>query len=141
MSLPHRAAPRRRNQREHVGRPGVARRHEALQDDQQGKRHRRRSSLMASNAPTADRAPTLTCSVGIMAYNEAANIAKAIESVIGQSLATATIREVIVVASGCTDNTVAVVSELMRHEDRIRLIVQERREGKAAAINLFLGTA
>jgi|GEM_PF-4062143 len=36
---------------------------------------------MASNAAIADRMPTLHVSVGIMAYNEAANIAKAIESI------------------------------------------------------------
>jgi biofilm PGA synthesis N-glycosyltransferase PgaC len=96
---------------------------------------------MASNAPTADRAPIPICSVGIMAYNEAANIAKAIESILAKPLVTATIREVIVVASGCTDDTVTIVSELARRESRLRLIVQERREGKAAAINLFLGAA
>jgi hypothetical protein len=96
---------------------------------------------MAMNVPDADQMPGLTCSVGIMAYNEAANIAKAIESVLERPLVTATICEVIVVASGCTDGTVAIVSELARHDSRIRLIVQGHREGKAAAINLFLGAA
>jgi glycosyltransferase involved in cell wall biosynthesis len=85
--------------------------------------------------------PSLTCSIGIMAYNEAANIAEALESILEKPPASATIREVIVVASGCTDNTVGIVSELAAHDGRIQLIVQERREGKAAAINLFLATA
>jgi biofilm PGA synthesis N-glycosyltransferase PgaC len=80
-------------------------------------------------------------SVGIMAYNEDANIARAIESILAQTLANATISEVIVVASGCTDGTVAIVSEMAQADRRIRLITQEHREGKAAAINLFLAAA
>jgi biofilm PGA synthesis N-glycosyltransferase PgaC len=83
----------------------------------------------------------LTCSVGIMAYNEAANIASAIETILGQRLTTARIAELIVVASGCTDETVPIVTRIARDDARVRLIVQERREGKASAINLFLGAA
>ncbi|HEX9038464.1 MAG TPA: glycosyltransferase [Ktedonobacterales bacterium] len=82
-----------------------------------------------------------TCSVGIMAYNEASNIARAIESILAQQLSCATISEVIVVASGCTDNTVPIVTEMAGRDSRIQLVVQERREGKASAINLFLAAA
>lgn len=98
---------------------------------------------MVTQPLSADQAQdhSLTCSVGIMAYNEAGNIARAIESVLTQPLTNATINEVIVVASGCTDNTVAIVSQLAETESRIQLIVQERREGKASAINLFLAAA
>lgn len=90
---------------------------------------------------TVDHATDHTCSVGIMAYNEAGNIARAIESILAQTLTSATISEVIVVASGCTDNTVAIVSAIAQDDSRIRLIIQERREGKASAINLFLAAA
>jgi cellulose synthase/poly-beta-1,6-N-acetylglucosamine synthase-like glycosyltransferase len=76
-----------------------------------------------------------------MAYNEAANIATAIETILQQRLTTAHIAELIVVASGCTDETVPIVAAIARRDARVRLIVQERREGKAAAINLFLGAA
>ena len=81
------------------------------------------------------------CSIGIMAYNEEANIARTLQSVLAQSGPSISINEVIVVASGCTDRTVSIVSEMAQQEARIRLFVQERREGKASAINLFLKQA
>ncbi|HEX9133229.1 MAG TPA: glycosyltransferase [Ktedonobacteraceae bacterium] len=81
------------------------------------------------------------CSIGIMAYNEEANIARTLNSVLDQIGPTVRIQEVIVVASGCTDRTVPIVSEMARNEQRIRLCVQEKREGKASAINLFLKEA
>ena len=82
-----------------------------------------------------------TCSVGIMAYNEQANIADAIGSILDQQLTTTTVAELIVVASGCEDQTVAIVSDIARRDSRIRLIEQEQREGKASAVNLFIGAA
>src|SRR6266849_3149076 len=81
------------------------------------------------------------CSIGIMAYNEEANIARTLQSVLAQTGPSISINEVIVVASGCTDRTVPIVSEMAQQEARIRLFVQERREGKASAINLFLKQA
>jgi poly-beta-1,6-N-acetyl-D-glucosamine synthase len=78
------------------------------------------------------------CSIGIMAYNEEANIARTLQSVLDQTGPTVSIEEVIVVASGCTDRTVPIVSEMAQTESRIRLCIQEKREGKASAINLFL---
>jgi cellulose synthase/poly-beta-1,6-N-acetylglucosamine synthase-like glycosyltransferase len=83
----------------------------------------------------------LDCSVGIMAYNEEANICHAIATVLGQRPRTGQIAELIVVASGCTDRTAEVVAELSREDPRVRLIVEERRAGKATAINLFIETA
>ncbi len=81
------------------------------------------------------------CSIGIMAYNEEANIARTLHSVLDQTGPTVRIEEVIVVASGCTDRTVPIVSEMAQNEPRIRLRIQEKREGKASAINLFLKEA
>ena len=78
------------------------------------------------------------CSIGIMAYNEEANIARTIEAVLKQEGPSIRIEEVIVVASGCTDRTVPTVAEIALKEPRVRLFVQEKREGKASAINLFL---
>jgi biofilm PGA synthesis N-glycosyltransferase PgaC len=83
----------------------------------------------------------LRCSVGIMAYNEEANIANAIETVLGQQLISGEITELIVVASGCTDRTAEMVADMACDDPRIRLIVQERREGKASAVNLFISAA
>src|SRR6266516_5363278 len=76
-----------------------------------------------------------------MAYNEEANIARTLQSVLDQKGPSVCINEVIVVASGCTDDTVSIVSEMTLKEPRIHLCVQEKREGKASAINLFLKEA
>jgi biofilm PGA synthesis N-glycosyltransferase PgaC len=91
--------------------------------------------------PESRNADGLDCSVGIMAYNEQHNIADAISSILGQQLTSGQISEVIVVASGCEDQTCQVVSEIVRADPRVRLVVQERREGKASAVNLFIGEA
>jgi hypothetical protein len=76
-----------------------------------------------------------------MAYNEEANIAAAIDTILGQQLGCGHIRELIVVCSGCEDRTTAIVADVARHDPRVRLIEQKRREGKASAINLFIGAA
>ena len=81
------------------------------------------------------------CSIGIMAYNEEANIGRTIRAVLEQNGPSMRIEEVIVVASGCTDRTVPLVTEMAAQEPRLHLHVQEKREGKASAINLFLKQA
>jgi biofilm PGA synthesis N-glycosyltransferase PgaC len=81
------------------------------------------------------------CSVGIMAYNEEANIGRTIRAVLEQNGPSLCIEEIMVVASGCTDRTASIVSEIALREPRVRLCVQEKREGKASAINLFLKQA
>src|SRR5437764_1301748 len=96
---------------------------------------------LADDSPAGHDCRALACSVGIMAHNEAANIATAIETILHQHLTVGHVAEVIVVASGCKDQTVAIVADIARDDARVRLLVQERREGKAAAINLFLGAA
>src|SRR6266699_3845802 len=78
------------------------------------------------------------CSVGIMAYNEEANIERTIRAVLAQQGPSMCVEEVIIVASGCTDRTVPIVSEVALQEPRVYLCVQEKREGKASAINMFL---
>src|SRR5216684_5282260 len=83
----------------------------------------------------------ITCSVGIMAYNEEGNIGPLLEAVTSQRLKTATITEIVVVASGCTDNTEAIVRDWTKSDPRIRLLVQEKRSGKAVAINEYLPLA
>jgi len=76
-----------------------------------------------------------------MAYNEEASIAGAIDSVLNQRLVSGRLAELIVVASGCEDRTGEVVASAARGDPRVRLIEQERREGKASAINLFIAAA
>jgi biofilm PGA synthesis N-glycosyltransferase PgaC len=86
-------------------------------------------------------AQPLTCSIGIMAYNEAANIGPLLESIVSQHTTAVVPTEIIVIASGCTDRTEAVVKSFALRDPRIRLLVQARREGKASAVNYFLTQA
>lgn len=85
--------------------------------------------------------PLIRCSVGITAHNEQANIGKLLDAILGQQLETVEIAEVIVVASGCTDNTVAIVRDYQARDLRVQLIEQPTREGKTSAINQFLQAA
>jgi cellulose synthase/poly-beta-1,6-N-acetylglucosamine synthase-like glycosyltransferase len=85
-----------------------------------------------------DRIP---CSIGIMAHNEASNIGRLLDAIALQEEKVTWIKEVIVVASGCTDNTIAVVDSYCSSDPRITLLVQPRREGKTSAINLFIARA
>ena len=80
----------------------------------------------------------LSCSIGVMAYNEEANIRFVLEALLNQRLSTCKIVEIVVVASGCTDQTGDIVRSIAESNNLVELIVQERREGKASAINLFL---
>jgi biofilm PGA synthesis N-glycosyltransferase PgaC len=83
----------------------------------------------------------LVCSVGVTAYNEENNIGNLLEALLDQHLHRVEIGEIIVVASACTDRTVPIVREFMARDPRIKLIEQERREGKTSAVNCFLAAA
>lgn len=83
----------------------------------------------------------IACSVGITAHNEAANIGQLLDALLAQELNTVTIAEILVVASGCTDQTCDIVRTYERRDPRIRLLEQAEREGKTSAINLFLQNA
>jgi poly-beta-1,6-N-acetyl-D-glucosamine synthase len=83
----------------------------------------------------------LEISLGIMAYNEEANIGQLLKAVIDQKFTCGRLSTIYVVASGCTDRTEEIIRAFMKKDERIRLLTQPRREGKAAAINLFLSHA
>ncbi len=76
-----------------------------------------------------------------MAYNEEANIGRLLDALLKQDVSLCSIKEILVVASGCTDRTENIVNDYIRVDDRIKLLVQKQREGKASAINLFLSEA
>jgi biofilm PGA synthesis N-glycosyltransferase PgaC len=96
---------------------------------------------ISTESSAQSESPSLFYSVGVMAYNEEMNIRRTLRAVLEQESRRTRVAEVIVVASGCTDNTVAIVREIMQSDARVQLIVQEQREGKASAINLFLQQA
>jgi cellulose synthase/poly-beta-1,6-N-acetylglucosamine synthase-like glycosyltransferase len=73
-----------------------------------------------------------------MAYNEAANIGRLLEGLLNQKTEKVAIDRIVVVASGCTDGTEDIVCEIAERDARVELLVQEKREGKASAVNLFM---
>jgi cellulose synthase/poly-beta-1,6-N-acetylglucosamine synthase-like glycosyltransferase len=83
----------------------------------------------------------IDCTVGVMAYNEAANIGQLLAALLWQRLKTVNLRRIVVVASGCTDETAEIVERIAAADPRVRLIAQPERRGKAAAINEFLPQA
>jgi poly-beta-1,6-N-acetyl-D-glucosamine synthase len=80
----------------------------------------------------------IECSIGVMAYNEEGSIGRLLESVLNQKSEHVRIKEIIVIASGCTDSTVQITESFLAQDTRIRLFVQPEREGKVSAIKLFL---
>lgn len=80
----------------------------------------------------------INCSIGVMAYNEEKNIARALEALLSQKLKKVKIREIYVIASGCTDRTIPIVKRIAKTDRRVKLLTQKRREGKSSAVNLFL---
>ena len=82
---------------------------------------------------------TIPVSVGICAFNERDRIGDLLESVLRQTLPRPfTMQEVLVVASGCTDGTEEIVRRRAASDDRVELIVQQQRRGKASALNEIL---
>lgn len=82
----------------------------------------------------------MSVAVGIMAYNEEAAIASSVRSVLDQSGPHVTLRQVTVVASGCTDDTVPRARAAAAGDPRFRILEQDLREGKAAAITSLLAS-
>jgi glycosyltransferase involved in cell wall biosynthesis len=80
-------------------------------------------------------------SVAVIAHNEEKIIGRCLEGLITQILLTGSIDEIIVVSSGSTDSTNQIVKEYEKKDNRIKLITQPSRLGKASAINEFLKIA
>lgn len=80
----------------------------------------------------------ITCCIGIMAYNEEANMPHLLEALLAQKTKTVEIDQIIVVASGCSDKTESIVQDFATRDSRILLLTQASREGKASAVNLLM---
>jgi biofilm PGA synthesis N-glycosyltransferase PgaC len=78
--------------------------------------------------------------IGIMAYNEAANIGPLLDSILGQT-AIARINRVVVIASGCTDDTCSIVERYAAAHPVVELVAETERGGKVRAINTFFSHA
>lgn len=74
-----------------------------------------------------------TISVGIPAYNEASNIKRLIEALLGQQLKSGTLNEFIIVSDGSIDQTSEVVRSI--RESRIKFFENAERQGKNSVLN------
>ncbi|MDY6916184.1 MAG: glycosyltransferase [Candidatus Cloacimonadota bacterium] len=83
----------------------------------------------------------LNCSIGVIVYNEAANISNLLQALLAQKLKTTQIKEIIVVSSASSDGTDQIVQEFRKKDERIKLISENQRHGKSAAINKFIAAA
>jgi hypothetical protein len=81
--------------------------------------------------------PILSCSVVIPCHDEAENIAECIRRVPTMGAWT----EIIVVDDGSTDGTKDKVREVLNRDPRVRLIVLDKNQGKAAAVRAGFGAA
>lgn len=81
----------------------------------------------------------MNISIGVMAYNEEANIGNLLKGLLSQKTKSLHISEIIVVSSGSTDKTDQIVKSFT--DARIKLITEKKRLGKWRAINQFLAAA
>ncbi len=81
-----------------------------------------------------------TLIVGICAHNEELNISKLLNNILfKQELPPKS--EVLVVCSGCTDETIKIVQTFQKKDSRIKLVVEKKRKGKASAVNQIFSKA
>jgi cellulose synthase/poly-beta-1,6-N-acetylglucosamine synthase-like glycosyltransferase len=86
--------------------------------------------------------PPSVLTAGVVAHNEEQTLARALRSLLGQRLPAGFVwGSVWIVASGCTDGTVAVATEMAREDARIHVVVEPTRHGKAEALNQVLRRA
>jgi hypothetical protein len=81
--------------------------------------------------------PTLSCSVVIPCHNEVENIDQCVRRVPAMGAWT----EIIVVDDGSADGTKHKVQELLNSDPRVRLIIMEKNQGKAAAVRAGFAAA
>ena len=83
----------------------------------------------------------LLCSIGVIVYNEAANIGKLLDALLLQKSIKTKIQEIIVISSACTDGTDEIVRQYEKEHEAIKLITEAERGGKSSAINKFIKAA
>lgn len=98
---------------------------------------RRHDSAFPEPEPMRIPSEKIPVTLGICAYNEEKNIERTIRSIFRQKCEVCDVDEVLVVSSGSTDSTDDIVRRLEKEFPQVRLIPQERREGKNSAINLL----
>ncbi len=80
--------------------------------------------------------------VGVCVHNEADNLPYLFDALIDQQMPPrSTLAEIIVVASGCTDDSVAILRRRRYRDPRIKLYGENTRRGKVSAVNTILKRA
>ncbi len=82
--------------------------------------------------------PSLSVEALIPVYNEAKTIRRCLDSLLNQRLKSGILERILVVSSGSTDGTDEMVRSMSQRDDRIILISEPERMGKAHAINTGL---
>lgn len=77
----------------------------------------------------------LTITVGIPAHNEEKTILPLLDSVLHQEGSNFNIEKIVVILDGCTDTTAAKVKALQKKHDKITIINDGKRTGKALRLN------
>lgn len=77
-------------------------------------------------------------SIGIIAHNEEKNIGILLDEFIKQAENIRFPFNITVVTSGCNDRTEDIVRSYEKKDNRIKLLIEKQRKGKAVAINHFL---
>lgn len=72
--------------------------------------------------------------IGVIAHNEAGNLSRLIERLIAEPGD----HQVCIVSSGSTDGTDDIAHAWAQRNDRVRVVIEPERRGKARAINRFL---
>jgi glycosyltransferase involved in cell wall biosynthesis len=90
----------------------------------------------AAPTTTQGRAPAVALAgIVVPTHNDGANIGPLLARLLGEP----EVAQIVVIASGCDDGTVATVTRLAaEHPDKVRLYVERERTGKVAAVNFGL---
>jgi len=104
---------------------------------------------MSASPGTSDRPPVpapgvdrpLDVSVVACAYNEAQNLPSFLTASLSQVGPSFRLREILYVASGCTDATASILEAWARVDPRVHPVVEDERRGKAAALSRGLELA
>lgn len=81
----------------------------------------------------------ISVTIGIPAYNESKNISNLVKAVFMQKTRSCRIERVIVLCDGCTDETINIVTNLMKNYERLSIVKGQRRLGKAERLRqLFI---
>jgi cellulose synthase/poly-beta-1,6-N-acetylglucosamine synthase-like glycosyltransferase len=76
-------------------------------------------------------------SIGIPVFNEEKNIDNLL-NILHKTKFKFDLKEILVVCSGCTDNSVSIVKKFVRKWEKIKFIIEKNRKGKFSAINKIL---